>query len=398
MTDASLIRNCETSARGGAVMVNSGAVMNMYGTIENSASGTAEKESVYLEQGSLLNVKDAPSISNGVAMASEAGNSADICMTGNLESVVKVFPLSARHDGEGEQFAVTNNRNYKGCEKFVNGKDESLFGTLKDNKSDNNVYWRLGTANLTVTNTVSGAYADMTREFTYSISLPDNGGKGYAAVKYAADSDEDKSNDKKLGELTLNGDSSFGLKNGEYIVIKDVTLNKEIRLEETGDDIGSADGQDGHYKMTVAYSDEASHESAGLNDGENAETTVRFKLKADTTANITNTLEMIPVSSGITDGANPILFMMLGIVIAAYREFVSRVDVLITRGLSKPERVREIIRSTTGKITKTQIMKQCPDISQKTVERALRELMDNGEIIKIGGGRYTSYTWNWEKE
>lgn len=101
------------------------------------------------------------------------------------------------------------------------------------------------------------------------------------------------------------------------------------------------------------------------------------------------------------EGANdylPFVRYMLGIVIAAYREFVSRVDVLITRGLSKPERVREIIRSTTGKITKTQIMKQCPDISQKTVERALRKLVDNGEIIKIGGGRYTSYTWNWEKD
>lgn len=106
-------------------------------------------------------------------------------------------------------------------------------------------------------------------------------------------------------------------------------------------------------------------------------------------------------STGWHEGTNdylPFVRYMLGIVIAAYREFVSRVDVLITRGLSKPERVREIIRSTTGKVTKTQIMKQCPDISQKTVERALRELMGNGEIIKIGGGRYTSYTWNWEKE
>ena len=94
----------------------------------------------------------------------------------------------------------------------------------------------------------------------------------------------------------------------------------------------------------------------------------------------------------------PFVRYMLGIVVAAYREFTSRVDILITRGLSKPERVREIIRSTTGRITKTQIMKQCPDISQKTVERALKELMDSGRIIKIGGGRYTSYAWNWEKE
>ncbi len=106
-------------------------------------------------------------------------------------------------------------------------------------------------------------------------------------------------------------------------------------------------------------------------------------------------------SAGWHEGENdylPFVRYMLGVVIAAYREFATRVDILITRGLSKPERVREIIRSTTGKITKTQIMRQCPDISQKTVERALAEMLKNGEIIKISGGRYTSYTWNWEKE
>ena len=106
-------------------------------------------------------------------------------------------------------------------------------------------------------------------------------------------------------------------------------------------------------------------------------------------------------STGWHEGENdylPFVRYMLGVVIAAYREFSSRADTLITRGLSKPDRVRELIRGVTGKITKTQIMKQCPDISQKTVERALKELMDNGEIIKIGGGRYISYTWNWEKE
>jgi len=106
-------------------------------------------------------------------------------------------------------------------------------------------------------------------------------------------------------------------------------------------------------------------------------------------------------STGWHEGKNdylPFVRYMLGVVIAAYREFASRVDILITRGLSKPDRVREIIRSTTGKITKAQIMRQCPDISQKTVERALAEMLKSGEIIKIGGGRYTSYTWNWEKE
>ena len=106
-------------------------------------------------------------------------------------------------------------------------------------------------------------------------------------------------------------------------------------------------------------------------------------------------------STGWHEGNNdylPFVRYMLGIVAAAYREFASRVDILVTRGLSKPDRVREIVRNTTGRITKTQIGNQCPDISQKTVERALADMLKNGEIIKIGGGRYTSYAWNWEKE
>ncbi len=105
-------------------------------------------------------------------------------------------------------------------------------------------------------------------------------------------------------------------------------------------------------------------------------------------------------SSGWHESENdylPFVRYMLGVVIAAYRDFESRVDILITKGLSKPERVREIIRNKPGRITKAQIMKECPDISQKTVERALKEMLDSNEIIKIGGGRYTSYTWNWEK-
>ena len=106
-------------------------------------------------------------------------------------------------------------------------------------------------------------------------------------------------------------------------------------------------------------------------------------------------------STGWHEGNNdylPFVRYMLGIVAAAYREFAYRMDLLVTKGLSKPDRVREIVRNTTGRVTKTQIRTQCPDISQKTVERALADMLKNGEILKIGGGRYTSYTWDWEKE
>ena len=94
----------------------------------------------------------------------------------------------------------------------------------------------------------------------------------------------------------------------------------------------------------------------------------------------------------------PFVRYMLGIIVASYREFASRVELLTNRDLSKPDRVREIIRGSLGKITKAEIMAKCPDISQVTVQRTLTELLQNDEIIKLSGGRYTAYVWNREKE
>ncbi len=94
----------------------------------------------------------------------------------------------------------------------------------------------------------------------------------------------------------------------------------------------------------------------------------------------------------------PFVKYTLGIIVAAYREFETRVDVLITKGLSKPERIAETIKNTLGKITKRELAEKCPDISEVTVQRALNDLLKTDDIIKIGGGRYTSYIWNREKE
>ena len=49
----------------------------------------------------------------------------------------------------------------------------------------------------------------------------------------------------------------------------------------------------------------------------------------------------------------PFVQYTLGVVVAAYREFSSRVKVLAASNMSKPERIREIIKDTLGKITKT---------------------------------------------
>lgn len=94
----------------------------------------------------------------------------------------------------------------------------------------------------------------------------------------------------------------------------------------------------------------------------------------------------------------PFVRYLLGAIVAAYRDFSSRVQFLSTKGLSKPDRIRELIKGTLGKITKTEIMEKCPDISQVTVQRTLIELQKKNEIIKLSGGRYTAYIWNREND
>lgn len=108
--------------------------------------------------------------------------------------------------------------------------------------------------------------------------------------------------------------------------------------------------------------------------------------------------EAIQLSSvGWHESANdyvPFVRYTLRIVAAAYQEFFARVRVLSARGVSKPDRVRNIIRNALGKITKGEIMAQCPDISQITVQRALIDLQKSGEIKKVSSGRYAAYIWN----
>ena len=94
----------------------------------------------------------------------------------------------------------------------------------------------------------------------------------------------------------------------------------------------------------------------------------------------------------------PFVQYMLGVIVAAHRDFSSRIETLTDIGLSKPERIEKIIQSNYGEITKTEILEKCQDISQITVQRTLAELVEAQKIIKIGGGRYTKYVWNRDSE
>lgn len=61
------------------------------------------------------------------------------------------------------------------------------------------------------------------------------------------------------------------------------------------------------------------------------------------------------------------------------------------RNLSKSERVKAVFDKKVGKLTKADIVAYCPDISEITIERTLKELLDAGYIEKVGKARATGY-------
>ena len=87
----------------------------------------------------------------------------------------------------------------------------------------------------------------------------------------------------------------------------------------------------------------------------------------------------------------PFMKYMLGIILKAYQECDERFKLIGEKKLTSPERVFSVIQKSLGPLSKKDIMILCPDISQRTVERALKDLQDTERIKKIGDGRSTKY-------
>ena len=94
----------------------------------------------------------------------------------------------------------------------------------------------------------------------------------------------------------------------------------------------------------------------------------------------------------------PFVKYILGVIVAAYREFFDRAQIVEEKKVPKPDRIEELIKNHLGTITKTEIVEATPGISTTTVQRTLTDLVKAEKIIKIGNGRYTKYKWNWDKE
>ena len=86
----------------------------------------------------------------------------------------------------------------------------------------------------------------------------------------------------------------------------------------------------------------------------------------------------------------PFIKYILGIILAAYRDFEERVN-MVGKKMSAKDMVVKAIRSKIGKFTKNDIMELCPEIGRGSVENALKALCEEGIIKKEGQGRATFY-------
>ena len=92
-----------------------------------------------------------------------------------------------------------------------------------------------------------------------------------------------------------------------------------------------------------------------------------------------------------TNDYMPFIRYTLGTIINAYKDFEDRFILLEKKKMTSPERVYSIIERSLVKLGKSDIMTLCPELSQKTIERALKKLTDDGKIAKVGAGKSTMY-------
>lgn len=94
------------------------------------------------------------------------------------------------------------------------------------------------------------------------------------------------------------------------------------------------------------------------------------------------------------DGTNdelPFIKYMLSVIYKAYSKCDERFKLISEKSLTSAERVMKVFENSLEPLSKSDIAILCPDISKRTIERALKELKDRGLIKQLGSGRSTKY-------
>lgn len=91
-----------------------------------------------------------------------------------------------------------------------------------------------------------------------------------------------------------------------------------------------------------------------------------------------------------TEDAVPFIKYILGIILAAYKDFEDRFSI-VEEKLPAIEMVRKAAQNKIGRFTKQDIRELCPSLSISSVEGALRKMVNNGELKREGAGKSTCY-------
>ena len=91
-----------------------------------------------------------------------------------------------------------------------------------------------------------------------------------------------------------------------------------------------------------------------------------------------------------TEDIIPFIKYILGIILAAYKDFEDRMD-LIGVKLSALEIVRRASKNKLGRFNKQDIRELCPNLSDSSIEGALRKMLSSGELKREGKGKNTCY-------
>jgi len=89
--------------------------------------------------------------------------------------------------------------------------------------------------------------------------------------------------------------------------------------------------------------------------------------------------------------AMPFVKYLLRLILASYREFEDRVDMVGEKNTAITI-VKKAVMQKLGKFTKTEIMEMCPTIGKTSTENALKILVAEGTLEIHGKGRATFYT------
>jgi Fic family protein len=94
-----------------------------------------------------------------------------------------------------------------------------------------------------------------------------------------------------------------------------------------------------------------------------------------------------------TNDPKPFIKYMLSIILSCYREFESRITIANAAGAKSTsyDIVKAYVNERIGKFSKREVLAGCPSLGSSSVESALKKLVENGTLVRIGAGRKTLY-------